>query len=404
MKASGGSGAGDFEALARQYWGAWSDALRQGGGAAAQAPADGAGHSSWREAIDTWAQWLPRGTAAQAEDAVSQLQQQAGEWFGAMQQVAAQFAGRDASSADIADAWKQQVQGQREQMLQWLIGTARGAGQAGMDPWLQQATHWLQGWQRDSGPWLQMPGFGPGRNHHARWRALAKAQQEYQAQLQAYLGQLQGAIDRAFGVFEAKLREHEDPGRQLTNARAMFDLWIDAAEEAYAASALSEEFREVYAGFANAQMRLRALLQRETEQLCEQLGLPTRTELDAAHRHIADLERRLRRLERGAAPAAAAAPSETTAGGKAAPRSPSRSRPAAAAPSEATATGARAKAAAKPSGARAASTPKPPAKPKPVAKSKSRANVKPKPVTKPKPAAVKPARGKSGAAPRRSRA
>ncbi|WP_068873300.1 class III poly(R)-hydroxyalkanoic acid synthase subunit PhaE, partial [Xanthomonas translucens] len=292
-------------------------------------------HGSWREAIDTWAQWLPRGTGTQAEDAVSQLQQHAGEWFGAMQQVAAQFAGRDASSADVAEAWKQQVQGQREQMLQWLIGSARGAGQAGMDPWLQQAAHWLQGWQRDSGPWLQMPGFGPGRNHHARWRALAKAQQEYQAQLQAYLGQLQGAIDRAFGVFEAKLREHEDPGRQLTNARAMFDLWIDAAEEAYAASALSEEFREVYAGFANAQMRLRALLQRETEQLCEQLGLPTRTELDAAHRHIADLERRLRRLERGAAPAAASAPSETTAGGKAAPRSPSRSRPAAAAPSEA---------------------------------------------------------------------
>ncbi|QNH16877.1 class III poly(R)-hydroxyalkanoic acid synthase subunit PhaE [Xanthomonas sp. SS] len=402
MKASGGSGAGDFEALARQYWGAWSDALRQGGGAAAQAPADGAGHGSWREAIDTWAQWLPRGTGAQAEDAVSQLQQQAGEWFGAMQQVAAQFAGRDASSADVADAWKQQVQGQREQMLQWLLGTARGAGQAGVDPWLQQAAQWLQGWQRDSGPWLQMPGFGPGRNHHARWRALAKAQQDYQAQLQAYMGQLQGAIDRAFGVFEAKLREHEDPGRQLTNARAMFDLWIDAAEEAYAASALSEEFREVYAGFANAQMRLRALLQRETEQLCEQLGLPTRTELDAAHRHIADLERRLRRLERGAAPTAAAAPSEPTASGKAAPRPPSRSRPAAAAASKAT--GARSKAASKPSAARSAATPKPPVQSKPVAKPKPKLGVKSRPAAKPKPAAAKPARAKPAAAPRRSRA
>lgn len=397
MKASGGNGAGDFEALARQYWGAWSDALRQGGGAAAQAPADGVGHGSWREAIETWAQWLPRGTGAQAEDAVSQLQQQAGEWFGAMQQVAAQFAGRDASSADVAEAWKRQVQGQREQMLQWLLGTARGAGQAGVDPWLQQAAQWLQGWQRDSGPWLQMPGFGPGRNHHARWRALAKAQQDYQAQLQAYLSQLQGAIDRAFGVFEAKLREHEDPGRQLTNARAMFDLWIDAAEEAYAASALSEEFREVYAGFANAQMRLRALLQRETEQLCEQLGLPTRTELDAAHRHIADLERRLRRLERGAPPAAAAAP-EPAACGKDAPRRPSRSRPAVAAASKAAPAGATAKTSAKQPGARAASTPKSPAKPKPVAKSTS------KPAANPKPAVAKSARGKSGVAPRRSRA
>ncbi|WP_279360725.1 class III poly(R)-hydroxyalkanoic acid synthase subunit PhaE [Xanthomonas sacchari] len=297
MKASGG-GAGDFEAMTRQYWEAWSAALRQGAVAPAS-PAAGDGAGSWREAIAAWSQWLPRGSAPQAEDALAQFQQQAGDWLGAMQQVAAQFAGRDASSADVADAWKRQVQGQREQLLQWLLGAVRGAGQAGIDPWLQQAAQWLQGLQRDSGPWLQMPGFGPARNHQARWRALAKAQQDYQAQLQAYLGLLQVAIDRAFGLFEEKLRAHEDPGRQLTNARAMFDLWIDAAEEAYAAAALSPEFRQVYADVANAQMRLRALLQRETEQVCEQVGLPTRTELDAAHRRIADLERRLRRLERG---------------------------------------------------------------------------------------------------------
>lgn len=318
MKASGGGDAGDFEAMTRQYWEAWSAALRQGApGPASAVPGDGAG--AWREAITAWSQWLPRGSAPQAEDAVAQFQQQAGDWLGAMQQVAAQFAGRDASSADVAEAWKRQVQGQREQLLQWLLGAVRGTGQAGIDAWLQQAAQWLQGLQRDSGPWLQMPGFGPARNHQARWRALAKAQQDYQAQLQAYLGLLQGAIDRAFGLFEEKLRAHEEPGRQLTNARAMFDLWIDAAEEAYAAAALSPEFRQVYADVANAQMRLRALLQRETEQVCEQVGLPTRTELDAAHRRIADLERRLRRLERGeghgtpAAPAsAAAAPANAT--------------------------------------------------------------------------------------------
>ncbi|MBN6151558.1 class III poly(R)-hydroxyalkanoic acid synthase subunit PhaE [Xanthomonas sp. AmX2] len=310
MKASGGHGAGDFEALARQYWDAWNQALRQGAAASAASPAGDAPQAAWRDAIDAWTRQLPRGTAPEAEDALARFRQQAGDWLGTMQQVAAQFAGRDASSADVAEAWKRQVQGQREQMLQWLLGAARGAGQAGVDPWLQQASQWLQGLQRDSGPWLEMPGFGLGRNHHARWRALAKAQQDYQAQLQAYLSQLQGAIDRAFGVFEAKLREREDPGRQLTSARAMFDLWIDAAEEAYSAAALSEEFRQVYAGFANAQMRLRSLLQREIEQACEQLGLPTRTELDAAHRRVADLERRLRRLERAAADAAAPQPAE----------------------------------------------------------------------------------------------
>ncbi|MDQ1093140.1 class III poly(R)-hydroxyalkanoic acid synthase PhaE subunit [Xanthomonas sacchari] len=368
MKASGGGGAGDFEAMTRQYWEAWNAALRQGAPAPAPAPAasasDGAG--SWREAIAAWSQWLPRGSAPQAEDAVGRFQQQAGDWLGAMQQVAAQFAGRDASSADVAEAWKQQVQGHREQLLQWLLGAVRGTGQGGIDPWLQQAAQWLQGLQRDSGPWLQMPGFGPARNHQARWQALAKAQQDYQAQLQAYMALLQGAIDRAFGLFEEKLREHEEPGRQLTNARAMFDLWIDAAEEAYAAAALSPEFRQVYADVANAQMRLRALLQRETEQVCEQVGLPTRTELDAAHRRIADLERRLRRLERaeGQGAPTAGAPS-----------------PAAAAPA-APQKGAR-KTAAKPAASRAATV-------VPESNSKSRSN------------AAKPAKAASATKPRRA--
>ncbi|MDV0437296.1 class III poly(R)-hydroxyalkanoic acid synthase subunit PhaE [Xanthomonas sacchari] len=356
MKASGGGGAGDLEAMTRQYWEAWSAALRQGApGSASAAAGDGAG--AWREAIAAWSQWLPRGSAPQAEDAVAQFQQQAGDWLGAMQQVAAQFAGRDASSADVADAWKRQVQGQREQLLQWLLGAVRGTGQAGIDPWLQQAAQWLQGLQRDSGPWLQMPGFGPARNHQARWRALAKAQQDYQAQLQAYLGLLQGAIDRAFGLFEEKLRAHEEPGRQLTNARAMFDLWIDAAEEAYAAAALSPEFRQVYADVANAQMRLRALLQRETEQVCEQVGLPTRTELDAAHRRIADLERRLRRLERGEGQGAPAAPA---AAAPATPRKRAR------------------KTAAKPAAARKAATAAPTSKSKPARAAKAVPVAKPR--------------------------
>ncbi len=38
-------------------------------------------------------------------------------------------------------------------------------------------------------------------------------------------------------------------------------------------------------------MRLRAGLQREVEQMSERIGLPTRSEMDAAHRRIAELER-----------------------------------------------------------------------------------------------------------------
>jgi U3 small nucleolar ribonucleoprotein component len=43
-------------------------------------------------------------------------------------------------------------------------------------------------------------------------------------------------------------------------------------------------------------MKVRAGLQREVEQYCNQIGIPTRTEIDAAHRKIVQLERELRRM------------------------------------------------------------------------------------------------------------
>jgi hypothetical protein len=43
-------------------------------------------------------------------------------------------------------------------------------------------------------------------------------------------------------------------------------------------------------------MRLRNGMQGEIEQVCAAMGMPTRTEVDAAHRKIAELERMLRRM------------------------------------------------------------------------------------------------------------
>jgi hypothetical protein len=97
-------------------------------------------------------------------------------------------------------------------------------------------------------------------------------------------------------LFESKLAEREEPGRQLKSARELFDLWIDAAEESYADIALSPEFRDAYGALVNAQMRLRAGVQKEVELAGAMLGMPTRTEIDAAHRKIAELERALRRM------------------------------------------------------------------------------------------------------------
>jgi hypothetical protein len=107
------------------------------------------------------------------------------------------------------------------------------------------------------------------------------------------------AIEAAHARFERMLGEHDAPGKRLESARALFDLWIDAAEEAWAEIALSDEYRHVYAQMTNALMRLRLGLQREVEQFGALLGMPGRGELDALHRKVADLERTLHAARRG---------------------------------------------------------------------------------------------------------
>ncbi|PWB29398.1 class III poly(R)-hydroxyalkanoic acid synthase subunit PhaE [Stenotrophomonas sp. SPM] len=286
------AGSSDFENLSRQYFGAWGDALRHA--ATAGAPA-GDDPGSWQRLFDWWAQLLPEQGQGAPEDALRRFREQAGSWYGTMQEVAARFAGRDASSADVAQAWREAVQGQGDGMLQWMLQGARGSTQAGAA--LPEFAAWLQQWQVQAGPWLQSPAFGPGREHQARWQTLLRAQEEYQQHSRAYVDQIKQALEEAFDLFEKRLAEHEQPGSQLTSARAMFDLWIEVAEEAYAKVALSEAFQQVYASLGNAQMRLRAGLQREVEQVSERIGLPTRSEMDAAHRRIAELERSLRRLQ-----------------------------------------------------------------------------------------------------------
>jgi class III poly(R)-hydroxyalkanoic acid synthase PhaE subunit len=295
-------GPGDFEALARQYWNAWGDAMRRGGPGA---HTDATGIPGWQDAIDWWSQ-LAHGGRSEANAAVERFNAQARDWYGQMQQVAAQFAGRDAGAADIAAEWKRALGAIGENPFPEMFRTLRGQGAEGLDRWIEDATPWLEAMRREGASWLGMPAFGIGREHQERLQQLAQAQLDYQQRDAAYNALMLKALQRAYEVFEGKLAEREEPGRQLASARALFDLWIDAAEEAYADIALSPEFREVYGALVNAQMRLRQGVQREVEQACAQLGMPTRSEVDAAHRKIAELERALRRL-RDAAPAAARA-------------------------------------------------------------------------------------------------
>ena len=306
-------GAAGFEKLAREYWSAF--------GNFAQSPAPGPAIPGWKEGLAWWTQLASQGSNPfsghpmsgqmpgnpQIDAALGRMNAQTGDWYGLMQQIAAGFAGRDAGAEQIAKAWQQALGGAvGPNGIADMFKRMTGPGAQGFEHWLAQVGPWLQS-LRIAAPnaaheqlsaALRLPTFGVAREHQERWQALLQAQLDYQQADAGFSEQLLRTGKRAFERFESKLEERSEPGRQLDSARALFDLWIDAAEEAWAEIAMTAEFRVVYGKLANAQMRLRGAIQTEIEQVTGQFGLPTRTEMDASHRKVAALERELRALKR----------------------------------------------------------------------------------------------------------
>lgn len=308
----------ELERMARQAWDAWREALQQtaphaGSGAAPfSMPGAGAGHGMfgmpggmpgaaggsahpWRDAVDWWSRYAPAGNA-DVGNLVERFNGQARDWFGQMQQLASRFAGQGGTPKEIADAWRQVMGGAEANPFAQMFGSLQSPGVEGFDAWMARVAPFLDGMRGEQRDWLNLPTFGVAREHQTRLQALAQAQADYQQSQQGYHELMARASQAAFGIFERKLGEHAVPGQQIESPRALFDLWIDAAEEAYAEIALSSEFRTAYANQVNGQMRLRLAVQKEIEQVCRMVDMPTRTELDGAHRKIADLERSLRRL------------------------------------------------------------------------------------------------------------
>lgn len=282
------------EAMGRQVWEAWSEALRK----AASVPLETAA-PAWQQVPGGWPGWTPP-QGVGAGEVMERFDGLARHWFGRMQNVASQFADRENTPAEIAAAWRQAMGATEGKPYPDLFGSLFGQGATGLDGLGEQWMPWLESLRGPLQDWASTPAFGPGREHQQRWKALLQAQQALREASERYQGMLEEASRRAYELFEQKLHVRVGEDAPLDSARALFDEWIDAAEDAYAQMALSEEFGQVYGALANAQMRMRAGVQREIEQLGGLLGLPTRTEVDAAHRKIAELERLLRRMMRGA--------------------------------------------------------------------------------------------------------
>ncbi len=175
-----------------------------------------------------------------------------------------------------------------------------GQGAAGFDQWMQRFTAAAGPLLAGAKGALEQPAFGFLREHQEEVQASAKALVHYQEQMARYNRLMLKVSEQGFAKFQLKLSEREEPGRQIDSAKGLYDLWIDAFEDAYAEIALSAEFREVYGALVNAQMRVREHVQRQVERISTEVGVPTRSEVDTIGERLQALRREFR-AEREAA-------------------------------------------------------------------------------------------------------
>ena len=308
----------DWEALQHQYWTAWTDLTRSQAGATPDAS------TPWHEGLEQWARMF--GTAGKQSEAAERLMSSAKSYLSLMQSMLAFAAGKNAGAMDVP-SWLDALRGGMSMpgfdpstfggmpgfdpsaftKMPGMDATAlfnnpmakalrevSGQGLRSFEQLASGAAPMLQQMRQEGMSWLQAPAFGYMREHQEHYQKMALAFADFQGAVKQYNALIMKSSQRSFEILESKLGEHSEPGRQIDSVRALYDLWVDAAEEAYAEIALSDEFREVYGHVVNSQMRVRSQLQQEVERIGVDLGMPTRTELNSVHKRLHDLRRELR--------------------------------------------------------------------------------------------------------------
>lgn len=272
----------DYQTLAQQSWDAWTRQLQQ------QQPAPSPMSNPF----------FTRPTATfSSNDTLERSLSGLKGFFDWMQAAAAS----GQASAQPTD-WQQQLQQMFGNSNPPFAQAFAGIDSAGAEGFGKQWQSWMQAMQ--SSPLGEFPGgqgptpaFGLNREQQMQQHAMAAALMESLQASARYQALIQRANSDGMERLQNKLAAHAEPGRQIDSLKGLYDLWVDAAEEAYAEIALSDEFRDAYAEMINTQMRVRHMQQQQTEQFCQQLGMPTRSDVSALGKRLQAMRRELAGLK-----------------------------------------------------------------------------------------------------------
>ncbi len=159
---------------------------------------------------------------------------------------------------------------------------------------------WLQTgaeppWWRQFTLMLDAVGLRGREWEHQRQEVLRQAQQMGRAG-HRWAQLIDGVGEAAWEGFGLRLREAQEQGERYESLLALFELWVEAREAAYADLVHSERYARVYGDWANAANRMREDLLALVSEQAQWFGLTTRKDVDEAQARVRALQAEVTQL------------------------------------------------------------------------------------------------------------
>jgi class III poly(R)-hydroxyalkanoic acid synthase PhaE subunit len=168
---------------------------------------------------------------------------------------------------------------------------------------------------------LNMPTLGLNREFQEKVNRWALCWLENQQALSEYQLLVGNVWLDAFAALMQKLIELAQAGKTIEGQRQLLDLWVEVADNKFIELFHSEAYATAQSRYVNGSMALRRHQRELLEVWLRQNDLPTRSDLDEAHRNLHDLRKEVKALKKAlqavttapaSAPVAPATPASKT--------------------------------------------------------------------------------------------
>jgi polyhydroxyalkanoate synthase subunit PhaE len=309
MMADSDSTANQWLEMQRRYWDAWMDMTRRGLEVANPKP--GVPDNPWADAIEQWAKAVAPTTPKPASDLLEQMVNVGKGYFTMVESL--YKAGPASDLPEMVENWTR------------MMSEAFSKGSANLNPFAQLASKsggkGLAFWDLPFDTWsrtlsgsmpfpgdfmkafetgkatdlrsqlegfLSAPAIGYARESQEQYQQLGRLLLDYEKAMGEYQAGFAHLGMRSLDAFRTRMQEATKDGKTINSVREVFNVWVDACEEAYAEYAMSDDFAKRYGRMVNALMAVKHQGARLVDEWLETLNIPTSSEIATLQRRLHD--------------------------------------------------------------------------------------------------------------------